>query len=98
MNHRDYGALSMMAGFSILTGYVIAIVTGVLTGQHIVDNILTGLMLLAFLFFGVWLTVVGFYYYRRRARYSVIRQIVISPRDRQIDATILSSVLRTARI
>ena len=65
MNQREYGILSMMAGLSILTGYIIAIATGILTGWHLVGNILTGLMLLAFFFFGVWLTAVGYYCYRR---------------------------------
>jgi len=54
MNHRDYDTLNMMAGPSILTGYIIVIAAGVLRGQHLIGNILTGLMQLAFLFFGVW--------------------------------------------
>ena len=65
MNYRDYGALSMTVGLSILSGFALAFVTVALTWQRMATDIfITSLLSIVFLF-GTLLTVVSFYYYRK---------------------------------
>lgn len=65
MNYRDYGALSLMAGLSVIIGLCIPIAFGLLSELNPATDLFAVLMLTTVFLFGVFLTILGGYYYRK---------------------------------